>query len=622
MCKPTYKLHSLRRLTALLLAFVLCAGLALPVLADGSGSCGSGVNWSLSDGHLVISGKGAMTDFSEENMAPWSESAAKITRITVEEGVTHIGAQAFYGCSNLSSVSLSSTVRVIGERAFKECTSLGHIRLPDGLSSIRASAFESCKTLNGVHLPDGLRSIGDRAFYRCYSLVSISIPASVELFGSVVFAYCENLVQATINCPIERLPDWTFYGCQKLTAVVLPETVEAAGEFAFYECEQLEDIYYTGVAPKELESTIENGGTSVGITSGQFGGTGASTESYLDESGNINTTQSTTITETDNALILKEVTTETTYMVNGEQISLEELAQTEAGEEVVIDTNSKTNITIESSVNNSKGWDELAQEVEKTIAALDKEKDEQVEVTVYVPEGAVNGNDLAKILEKDVVVNITTPDNETWQLDGKVVSAKDLLENNYNFTFSVTVGVRVGHAHQLATLYIKNRFSYEEMHTVIIDADGIAWLAFPEIQKKATYCIGIDVAGKTKQDAIIPATLYEQYGLTEESVATLTDSQGNFYEVGERTSKWGITSGEFILYIGIVLAVIVLVVSLAMFTLNKIRKDKERYRVQEPQQDEFDDDDDDDDFLDEDELRMQIMRELLEEAQNDGLKDD
>ncbi|MBR5559115.1 MAG: leucine-rich repeat domain-containing protein [Oscillospiraceae bacterium] len=650
MYNSSFKLHSVRRLAALVLALMLAAGVAMPVLADGSGSCGDGVSWSLSDGQLTISGKGAMTDFSEENMPPWFESAAEITSIKVGEGVTHIGAQAFYGFRNLSSVSLPSTVRVIGERAFKECTSLGHIKLPAGLSSIRASAFESCKALNSVHLPDGLRSIGDAAFYRCYALASISIPASVEHLGSVVFAYCSNLVQATIKCPLGRLPDWTFYGCKKLNAVVLPETVSSAGEYAFYECEQLEDIYYTGVSQKELSDNIQNGGNSAGFVSGEYNGAGSASENYFDESGSVNTNESTTIVETDNSLVLKEVTTETSYEVNGEKISVEELSQTESGEEVIIDTHSKTNVSIESSVNNSEGWDELAQEVDKTLVELKEEENKQVEITVFVPEAAVGGADLSKVIEKGVVVNISTPENVLWRLDGDYVSAKDVAKKDYNFSvtvteakvgkidsdvvykvkfaedaaFPVTVGIRVGHAYQLATLYMKNGFSYDEMHTVIIDGNGMAWITLPEVQKKATYYIGVDVEGKTQQDAVIPASLYEKYGLTEETVATLTDSHGNYYEVGERTSAWGITAGEFALYIGIALGVIILIVSLAMFTLNKIRKDKEKYQVEKPKQEENydDDDDDDDDLLDEDELRMQIMRELLEEAQNGGLKDD
>jgi len=641
MYHSTSKLHLLRRLAALVLAFVLGAGLALPALADGSGSCGNGVSWSLSDGQLTISGKGAMTDFDGENMPPWFESAAEITNVTVEEGVTHIGAQAFYGCSSLSSVSLPSTVKVIGERAFKECTSLGYIRLPAGLTSIRASAFESCKKLNSVHLPEGLRSLGDAAFYRCYSLASISIPSTVELFGSVVFAYCDNLVQAIVNCPLTRLPDWTFYGCKKLTAVVLPETVSSAGEFAFYECEQLEDIYYAGVSQKEISDNVNNGGNTAGIVSGEFGGSESSSESHLDESGTVNTTESTTIVESDNALIFKEVTTETTYEVNGEKVSLEEITQGDVSEEITIDSNNKTNVSVESSVNNSEGWDELAEEIEKTVESLDKEENNQVEVTVYVPEDTVSGSDLAKVIGKDVVVNITTPDNVSWQLDGNYVSAKEVAKQDYNFSitvteakvgkidsdivykvkfaedaaFPVTVGIRVGHAYQLATLFLKNGFSYDEMHTVIIDGNGMAWVTLPEIQKKATYYLGIDVSGKTEQDAVIPSTLYEEYGLSEETVATLTDSHGNLYKVGERTSAWGITGSEFALYIAIVLVGIVLVVTLLMVTLNKIKKSKEKIRAEKPEED--DDDYDDDEPIDEEALRLEIMQELLDEMKKE-----
>jgi hypothetical protein len=64
----------------------------------------------------------------------------------------------------------------------------------------------------------------------------------------------------------------------------------------------------------------------------------------------------------------------------------------------------------------------------------------------------------------------------------------------------------------------------------------------------------------------------------------------------------------------IVLAGVVLLVTLIMVTLHKIARSKEKYRTaagaeaQGPTSGE--------DAIDEDELRMQVMRELLEEAQN------
>ncbi len=639
------KLHIFRRLAALALAFILVVGVVLPASAADSGSCGKGVSWSLSGGHLSISGTGEMTNFTDDNMPPWFDQAETITRVTVGSGVTRIGSLAFYGCTGLTTVSLPGSLNAIGARAFKNCTALGHISFPSGLTTIGEAAFENCSKLSGIRLPSGLKTIGDYAFYRCSSLASITVPAGVQYFGMVVFAYCENLTQATINCSLRSLPDWTFYGCRSLSAVVLPETVETAGEYTFHECNLLEDIHYTGPSEEQLMEDIrkdDNGISSTGgINTGAFDGTGIKSEGSFNEEGTVSTTTTTTVTETENSTTTKEVETESTYQMDGKDVSIEDIAA--AGENANVEVTSKKDITITSTVDNSDGWEELADQVSEALRSLEEE-DEQLKVEVYLPGSQVLGEDLIKLAGKNASISITTPANDVWQFNGLNLSPRKIADNVYDFSitvteaegktkingetvyqltfaenvgFPVTVGVHLGHAYQLATLYQKNGSSFDELHTVIIDANGVAWLNLPEVLKNGKYYVGINVSGKTIKDATIPATLYQEYGLTDETVATLTDAQGNYYEVGERTSSWGITGSEFMTYIGIILGGVVLVVTLLMVTLNKIRKSKEKYRVEKPE----DDEDDDDDPIDEEELRVQIMRELLEETQNGGMND-
>jgi len=48
----------------------------------------------------------------------------KFTGITVPEGITSVGAQAFYECSVLTVVNLPSTVTSLGNMAFYRCPSM------------------------------------------------------------------------------------------------------------------------------------------------------------------------------------------------------------------------------------------------------------------------------------------------------------------------------------------------------------------------------------------------------------------------------------------------------------------------------------------------------------------
>ena len=651
MFQKTKQLHIFRSLTALVLALILALSAAPRAHAATSGSCGEGVEWSLTGGHLTISGKGKMTNFTDENMPPWYSAAQTITKVSVGMGVTRIGSLAFYGCENLTSVGLPDGLERIGDRAFKECVKLSTIVFPSSLITIGEAAFESCESLYGIRLPEGLRTIRDYAFYRCYGLTSITVPASVTSFGMVVFAYCENLTQATILCPMERVPDWTFYGCSKLTQVTLPETVATTGEYAFHECEKLTTIHYSGESAKEImddiredESSFSTGGT---ITSASPADTDSGSSSAvssdftLNDEGTLTTTDSTAVTETENSIITKVETTESTFTVNGEQASVQDVANATAEDE--IKSESTTTTTITATITKDEGWDELNTEIDSALQGIDTETDE-LEVIVHTPDNKVKGDDLATLAGKDVTVSIITPESDVWEIDGKTVTTEAVSGNSYDFgltvtevkadkigvdctalfklkfakavNFPVTVGVRVSNAYQMATLYEKSGGKYEEKGTVIVDRSGMAWLTFDEISKKGEYYVAINVAGKTQQDAVIPKTLYSEYGLSG-SLATLMDAEGNLYEVTGNASKWGITAKQFGIYAAVAVGAAVVIVTVTMFVINKLKRNKDKYRTMALADAEADADYDDDwEPIDEEALRLEIMRELLSEMEN------
>ena len=81
-----------------------------------SGTCGDGLTWTLADGVLTISGKGAMDDYRRNTM-PWYENRNDVVSVVIEYGVTRIGEQAFSGCK-LTSVSIPNSMVEIGAYAF------------------------------------------------------------------------------------------------------------------------------------------------------------------------------------------------------------------------------------------------------------------------------------------------------------------------------------------------------------------------------------------------------------------------------------------------------------------------------------------------------------------------
>ena len=121
-----------------------------------SGTCGAEENngdnltWILDDeGVLTISGTGVMASWNWKG-SPWYANKDKIESVVIEDGVTSIGANAFDGCSGLTSITIPSSVTSIGEYTFDGCSGLTSITIPNSVKSIGTSAFSGCSGLTRV----------------------------------------------------------------------------------------------------------------------------------------------------------------------------------------------------------------------------------------------------------------------------------------------------------------------------------------------------------------------------------------------------------------------------------------------------------------------------------------
>ena len=157
-----------------------------------------------------------------------------------------IGPSAFFGCRNLTSITIPEGVTSIGDYAFNNCSGLTEITLPSTLTSIGAWAFQYCSSLTSVSLPSTLTEIGSVAFYGCTSLTEITIPESVTSIGFSAFQACEGLTSITIPDGVTAIGDSAFSGCKSLTSVTLPSTLTEIGEEAFLGCSSLTEITING----------------------------------------------------------------------------------------------------------------------------------------------------------------------------------------------------------------------------------------------------------------------------------------------------------------------------------------------------------------------------------------
>lgn len=222
-----------RLLSILLVLLMALTLLPLGALANDDNKCGENLTWEFADGILTISGTGDMYDYSSADPAPWSAKNNDISEITVLDGVTSIGDNAFHSCC-AESIDLQCTSLVsIGKNAFSRCTTLTSIFIPDSVQSIGSEAFSLCEGLSMVELPTTLTKIPDGIFTDCTLLDSITIPDTVTEIGANAFLRCTAFILEKLPSSIKSIGAAAFANCGNIESLALPGTLESIGEAAF-----------------------------------------------------------------------------------------------------------------------------------------------------------------------------------------------------------------------------------------------------------------------------------------------------------------------------------------------------------------------------------------------------
>ncbi len=163
-------------------------------------SIGDGVYYNIDGSDLYIYGTGKMYNYTQgaPNPSPFYNNTS-INTIYIAGGVTSIGDNAFYGCSNVETVYLDNATDLteIGFNAFQNCSSLAKIDYPGNLSediqTINSGAFKNCSSLTEFRIPSNVKYIVANAFEGCTNLKYISIPKTVTNIYKDVFKGCSSL---------------------------------------------------------------------------------------------------------------------------------------------------------------------------------------------------------------------------------------------------------------------------------------------------------------------------------------------------------------------------------------------------------------------------------------------
>lgn len=180
--------------------------------------------------------------------------------LTISEGVSSFGSEAFSDCTNLESVSIPYSVQeLFHNNLFRNCPKLqefkGKFASEDGrclievYSTLRAFAPVG---LTEYTIPEDVGTIGSGVFSECRELESITIPDSVGFIEEDAFCRCERLWNITIGNGVRGI-DTAAFRCLPIYIITIPDSVTWIGDKAFCDCWQLRKV------------TIGRGVTSIGV---------------------------------------------------------------------------------------------------------------------------------------------------------------------------------------------------------------------------------------------------------------------------------------------------------------------------------------------------------------------
>ncbi|MBR2023792.1 MAG: leucine-rich repeat domain-containing protein [Clostridia bacterium] len=177
-----------------------------------------------------------------------------IVSVTLPEGLSYIGDNAFAGCKRLETVRHKNCFYTIGDNAFYGCDKLSSIELEGHTTypkTIGERAFYGCESITVVPF-DGIGIdkdiyIGDEAFANCSGLTSVSLPTSIAYLGKDVFANCDSL-QYNIKSGLKYLGNTNNpYAClmgatDGISVIELDEGCNVIAPFALANCTSVSEM--------------------------------------------------------------------------------------------------------------------------------------------------------------------------------------------------------------------------------------------------------------------------------------------------------------------------------------------------------------------------------------------
>lgn len=203
----------------------------------------------------------------------------KLTKVTIGNNVSQIGANAFSNCSKLKTIVIKSkklTAKNVGSNVFKGIDPKARLTVPAEKKKLYMALFmnvgksyvvkgvtyeikstssviykKSKKNAASVTVPGTVKiegktyqvvSIAANACKNNKKLKKVTIGKNVTEIGRNAFSGCTKLNKLSMGNSVKTIGEQAFYNCASLTKVTVPASTAKIGKQAFYKCRKLKTV--------------------------------------------------------------------------------------------------------------------------------------------------------------------------------------------------------------------------------------------------------------------------------------------------------------------------------------------------------------------------------------------
>ena len=151
-----------------------------------AGQCGDDVYYAIfSDGLLKLTGSGQTYQYTSplggDNPSPFAQNE-NITKLEIQDGITSIGDNLFYN-TGVESVEIPPNIISVENSAFSVCVKLKTLKIES--RNIRDMAFYGCSGLNSVTISTSVEILGISVFGECESLKNITYEGTISQWNKI-----------------------------------------------------------------------------------------------------------------------------------------------------------------------------------------------------------------------------------------------------------------------------------------------------------------------------------------------------------------------------------------------------------------------------------------------------